>query len=172
VGHDSAAGDMFRHSQMVLGLIATMLLLLFGEYQLGETGTYLYAHSWTFLRARPGILPYGRPLFRSVRSRRARLVVAAQPQDGTAGLVRAPDGPHQPPSPCLEEPSGAGRLYSGRIPSAWDAFWLFWCDQVQPPVRRATGRDDVWAIGLSMSKRVGDTGNQFQQFLLAYDADT
>jgi hypothetical protein len=42
---------MFGHSQMVLGLIATMLLLLFGEYQLGETGTYLYAHSWTFLRA-------------------------------------------------------------------------------------------------------------------------
>jgi hypothetical protein len=42
---------LFGHSQMVLGLIATMLLLLFGEYRLGETGTYLYAHSWTFLRA-------------------------------------------------------------------------------------------------------------------------
>jgi hypothetical protein len=42
---------LFGHSQMVLGVIATMLLLLFGEYRLGETGIYLYAHSWTFLRA-------------------------------------------------------------------------------------------------------------------------
>jgi hypothetical protein len=42
---------LFGHSQMVLGLISTMLLLLFAEYRLGETGTYLYAHSWTFLRA-------------------------------------------------------------------------------------------------------------------------
>lgn len=37
---------LFGHSQMVLGLISTMLLLLFAEYRLG-----LYAHSWTFLRA-------------------------------------------------------------------------------------------------------------------------
>jgi hypothetical protein len=42
---------LFGQSQMALGLIATVLLLLFGEWQLGETGNYLYAHSWTFLRA-------------------------------------------------------------------------------------------------------------------------
>jgi multiple sugar transport system substrate-binding protein len=59
----------------------------------------------------------------------------------------------------------------GDIPKEWDAFWSFWCDQVQPAVRRATGRDDIWGVGLSMSNAVGDTGNHFQQFLLAYEAD-
>ena len=32
------------------------------------------------------------------------------------------------------------------IPKEWNAFWSFWCDQVQPALlRRATGRDDIWA---------------------------
>jgi multiple sugar transport system substrate-binding protein len=30
------------------------------------------------------------------------------------------------------------------IPKEWEAFWAFWCDQVQPAVRRATGRQDIW----------------------------
>jgi len=30
------------------------------------------------------------------------------------------------------------------IPKEWEAFWSFWCDQVQPAVRQAKGRDDVW----------------------------
>ena len=29
----------------------------------------------------------------------------------------------------------------------WEAFWSFWCDEVQPAVRRATGRKDIWGIG-------------------------
>ena len=56
------------------------------------------------------------------------------------------------------------------IPKEWDAFWSFWCDQVQPAVRRATGRDDLWAVGLSMSGKASDTQYQFFQFLAAYDA--
>ena len=36
------------------------------------------------------------------------------------------------------------------IPKEWDAFWSFWCDQVQPAVRKALGRDDIWGVGLSM----------------------
>ena len=43
------------------------------------------------------------------------------------------------------------------IPKEWDGFWSFWCDQVQPAVRRATGRDDIWGIGLSMSAEPADT---------------
>jgi multiple sugar transport system substrate-binding protein len=31
------------------------------------------------------------------------------------------------------------------IPKQWDALWSFWCEQVQPAVRRTTGRDDIWA---------------------------
>ncbi len=57
------------------------------------------------------------------------------------------------------------------IPKEWDAFWSFWCDQVQPAVRRATGRNDIWGVGLAMSVEAGDTGHQFFQFVAAYEAD-
>jgi multiple sugar transport system substrate-binding protein len=56
------------------------------------------------------------------------------------------------------------------IPKEWNAFWSFWCDQVQPAVRWATGRDDIWGVGLTMSG-ASDTQGQFFQFLVAYDAD-
>ena len=57
------------------------------------------------------------------------------------------------------------------IPKEWDAFWAFWCDQVQPAVREALGRDDVWGIGLTMSATSVDTSNGFWQFIDAYEAD-
>jgi multiple sugar transport system substrate-binding protein len=55
------------------------------------------------------------------------------------------------------------------IPREWDAFWSFWCDRVQPAVRRALGRDDVWGVGFPMSPIV-DTENTLEQFQLAYEA--
>ena len=57
------------------------------------------------------------------------------------------------------------------IPKGWDAFWSFWCDQVQPAVRQALGRDDVWGVGLSMWADSPDTENGLWQFAYAYDAD-
>jgi multiple sugar transport system substrate-binding protein len=57
------------------------------------------------------------------------------------------------------------------LPKEWTAFWPFWCDEVQPAVRRATGRNDIWAVGLSMSGEASDTQNQFFQFVAAYDAN-
>jgi len=57
------------------------------------------------------------------------------------------------------------------IPKGWDAFWSFWCDQVQPAVRQAFGRDDVWGAGLSMSVDSPDTENGLWQFVSAYDAE-
>ena len=57
------------------------------------------------------------------------------------------------------------------IPKEWDAFWAFWCDQVQPAVREALGRDDVWGIGLPMSVDSVDTANGIWQFMDAYEAD-
>ena len=57
------------------------------------------------------------------------------------------------------------------IPKEWDAFWSFWCDQVQPAVRKALGRDDMWGIGLPMSATSVDTANGFWQFVSAYDAN-
>jgi multiple sugar transport system substrate-binding protein len=52
------------------------------------------------------------------------------------------------------------------IPKEWDAFWSFWCEEVQPAVRKALGRDDIWGVGLSMGVGV-DTQNGFFQFLAA-----
>ena len=57
------------------------------------------------------------------------------------------------------------------IPKDWEPFWSFWCDQVQPSVRKALGRDDIWGIGRPMSVEANDTIDQFFQFLHAYDAD-
>jgi multiple sugar transport system substrate-binding protein len=56
------------------------------------------------------------------------------------------------------------------IPREWGAFWSFWCDQVQPAVRRATGRDDIWGVGLPMSLQGDDTLSEFRQFVVAMEA--
>ena len=57
------------------------------------------------------------------------------------------------------------------IPREWKAFWSFWCDQVQPAVRRATGREDIWGVGLPMSVNAADPSYNFLQLMSAYDAD-
>ena len=57
------------------------------------------------------------------------------------------------------------------IPKEWEAFWSFWCDQVQPAVRQATGRDDIWGVGLPMSVEPAIPRLQFFQFVAAYEAD-
>ncbi len=57
------------------------------------------------------------------------------------------------------------------IPQEWEAFWSFWCDKVQPAVRTATSRDDIWGMSLAMSVEADDTFAQFRHFLGAYEAD-
>ena len=54
------------------------------------------------------------------------------------------------------------------IPKQWEAFWSFWCD-LQPAVRRATGRNDIWGVGLAMSVAASDTADQLVQFQQAYE---
>jgi multiple sugar transport system substrate-binding protein len=56
------------------------------------------------------------------------------------------------------------------IPREWETFWSFWCDQVQPALREALGRDDIWAVGLSMGVGI-DTQNGFFQFQTANKAE-
>jgi multiple sugar transport system substrate-binding protein len=41
------------------------------------------------------------------------------------------------------------------IPREWEAYWSFWCDEVQPALRQATGRDNVRGRG---SADVGRSG--------------
>ena len=45
------------------------------------------------------------------------------------------------------------------IPKEWEAFWSFWCDQVQPAVRQALGRDDIWGVGFPCRPRLSDTSD-------------
>ena len=56
------------------------------------------------------------------------------------------------------------------IPKEWERFWVFWCDEVQPAVRRALGRDDIWGVGLAMSAGPRHP-ERVLQFLAAYEAD-
>ena len=48
------------------------------------------------------------------------------------------------------------------IPREWNAFWAFWCDQVQPAVRRATG-EEIWGVGLSMSEEAVRRQNEWDR---------
>jgi multiple sugar transport system substrate-binding protein len=56
------------------------------------------------------------------------------------------------------------------IPKTWEEFWSFWCDRVQPAVRRSLGRDNIWGTGLAMSSSAADTDDNLLQFELAYDS--
>jgi multiple sugar transport system substrate-binding protein len=56
------------------------------------------------------------------------------------------------------------------IPKEWKAFWSFWCDRVQPAVRKALDRDDVYGVALQMSIS-SDTHTHFEQFVAAHSAD-
>jgi multiple sugar transport system substrate-binding protein len=57
------------------------------------------------------------------------------------------------------------------IPTEWGPFWAFWCDNVQPAVRKALGREDIWGIGAPMSAKSNDTRWALLQFIHAYTAD-
>ena len=57
------------------------------------------------------------------------------------------------------------------IPREWEAFWSFWCDRVQPAVRQALGRDDIWGVGLPMAAGSTDAYLEFYIFVSAYGAD-
>ena len=105
---------------------------------------------------------HSRRLLEPVRSGRARLVDVREREDGADGhCTRLPIGRttnHLHVWKSLLEQAG---FTLEDIPKEWDAFWSFWCDQVQPAVRQATGRDDIWGVGLPMSGDAADTEDQF-----------
>jgi multiple sugar transport system substrate-binding protein len=54
------------------------------------------------------------------------------------------------------------------IPHSWSDYWSFWCDKVQPGVRKATGRR-VYGLGLTMGVDSTDAFYQFLTFMDAYN---
>ncbi len=95
-----------------------------------------------------------------------RLVDGTTGQTGLYGLPMGRSTTHVHVWKTLLERAG---FTLADIPHDWDAFWSFWCDRVQPAVRRATGRDDIWGVGLVMSAPEGWVS--FDQFKSAYEAD-
>jgi multiple sugar transport system substrate-binding protein len=57
------------------------------------------------------------------------------------------------------------------IPAEWEPFWVFWFDKVQPAVRKALGREDIWGVGAPMSAKADDTRWALLQFIHAYTAE-
>lgn len=58
-----------------------------------------------------------------------------------------------------------------QVPTEWGAFWNFWCDQVQPAVRRATNNRNLFGQGMAMSTNATDTYYNTQMFLNAYGVE-
>jgi multiple sugar transport system substrate-binding protein len=53
------------------------------------------------------------------------------------------------------------------IPQEWDAFWAFW-QQVQDTLN-TKGKENIYALGLPLSSKAGDTYEVFEQILEAYN---
>lgn len=54
------------------------------------------------------------------------------------------------------------------IPKGWKEYWSFWCEKVQPDLRRKTGKRD-FAIGMPMGVDSSDSFYSFLTFMDAYD---
>ncbi len=122
--------------------------------------------------------PAGRPLGRDravrkpVRPGRARLRHAARRDHGQTRPVRAADRAfsthHVHVWRNLLEQAG---FTLDDIPKQWEAFWSFWCDQVQPAVRKARAATTSGASAWPCRPRRHDTRNRFFQFMHAYEAN-
>jgi multiple sugar transport system substrate-binding protein len=54
------------------------------------------------------------------------------------------------------------------IPTKWEDYWSFWCDKVQPAIRKATGQR-IYGIGQPMGVESTDSFQSFYTFMDAYN---
>src|ERR1700751_4529582 len=54
------------------------------------------------------------------------------------------------------------------IPTKWEDYWSFWCDKVQPAIRKATG-SRIYAVGQPMGVESTDSFQSFYTFMDAYN---
>ncbi len=54
------------------------------------------------------------------------------------------------------------------IPTKWADYWSFWCDKVQPAIRKATGTR-IYAVGQPMGVESTDSFQSFYTFMDAYN---
>jgi multiple sugar transport system substrate-binding protein len=56
------------------------------------------------------------------------------------------------------------------IPTQWADYWSFWCDKVQPAIRKATGQR-IFAVGQPMGVESTDSFQSFYTFMDAYNVN-
>jgi multiple sugar transport system substrate-binding protein len=56
------------------------------------------------------------------------------------------------------------------IPTKWADYWSFWCDKVQPAIRKATGQR-IFAVGQPMGVESTDSFQSFYTFMDAYNVN-
>jgi multiple sugar transport system substrate-binding protein len=54
------------------------------------------------------------------------------------------------------------------IPTKWEDYWSFWCDKVQPAIRKASGQR-IYGIGQPMGVESTDSFQSFYTFMDAYN---
>jgi multiple sugar transport system substrate-binding protein len=54
------------------------------------------------------------------------------------------------------------------IPTKWEEYWSFWCDKVQPAIRKATGQR-IYGVGQPMGVESTDSLQSFYTFMDAYN---
>jgi multiple sugar transport system substrate-binding protein len=55
----------------------------------------------------------------------------------------------------------------GDIPTTWNDYWSFWCDKVQPAIRKATSQR-IYGVGQPMGVESTDSFQSFYTFMDAY----
>jgi multiple sugar transport system substrate-binding protein len=55
----------------------------------------------------------------------------------------------------------------GDIPTTWNDYWSFWCDKVQPAIRKAT-KERIYGVGQPMGVESTDSFQSFYTFMDAY----
>ena len=92
-----------------------------------------------------------------------------QRPDQEEGLLRLPAEAAEHACADLEGHAGEGRL-QGRAtsrPNGTD-YWSFWCDKVQPAIRKATGQR-IFGVGQPMGVESTDSLQSFYTFMDAYN---
>jgi multiple sugar transport system substrate-binding protein len=138
------------------------------DFLWGFGGTVEHAEQWAYedrLVDLAGTLGSLRDLFDPDLLERATLL---NERTGKAGLYALPMGRNTNHLHVWQSLLERGGFTLADIPKEWEAFWSFWCAEVQPAVRKALKRDDIYGVALPMSMDASDTQDELDQFLWAY----
>ena len=109
------------------------------------------------------------PMKIEVRAEHAGDGLSLQRRDQEAGLLRFSAEAAEHACPDLDAICWRqGRLQASDIPTRWNDYWSFWCDKVQPAIRKATGQR-IYGIGQPMGVESTDSFESFFTFMDAYN---